>query len=90
MQRLPDLATTHRVLFQFRGAGQVRRSYPRHPVLRTRTNEAARLIAHSRVVWFRRQGSGHTFNANEWHPSHGFNGNTDGGRTHNSTEYRQT
>jgi hypothetical protein len=38
----------------------------------------------------RRQGSGHTFWGTEWHPSNGFNGNTDGDRTKSYDEYRQT
>ena len=36
------------------------------------------------------QGSGHTMWGTEWHPSHGFTGNADGGRTRNGDDYRQT
>eukprot|EP00961_Rhodomonas_salina_P246636 3332203-Rhodomonas_salina.2 len=35
------------------------------------------------------QGSGHNFDGNVWHPSHGYVNNCDGARSHWSCDYRQ-
>jgi hypothetical protein len=35
------------------------------------------------------QGSGHQFGGTVWHPTHGYNNNCDGGRSHWACDYRQ-